>query len=37
MAAEAEIAPGRKIFLPYCVTIIVIGNHVEVHHDKIFH
>jgi hypothetical protein len=36
MAAEAEIAPGRKIFLAYCVTITVIGNRVEVHHDKIF-
>jgi hypothetical protein len=37
MAAEAEIAPGRKIFLLYFVTIIVIGNHVKVHHITILH
>jgi hypothetical protein len=36
MAAEAEIAPGRKIFLHYFVTIIQRES-CEVHHDKIFH
>jgi hypothetical protein len=37
MAAEAEIAPGKKIFLLYFVTIIITENHVQVHHNKIFH